>query len=227
LRPELGGVDPAELQAYFVKSGRYTAGVATHYAPTTVLTAQPTHQALATGLTIGMRFHSAPVVRVADAKPMHLGHAARADGAWRLYLFADATGQQLRALADFLAQSPQSPIRRFTPAGADIDSVIDVRAVFQQNHRDIAVDGLPAALLPRKGRFGLIDYEKVYAPSSARGADIFALRGIDRERGAVVVVRPDQYVANVLPLEARHELSAFFGQFLLEGLTLPPGQGSH
>ena len=30
--PELGGVDPAELQAYFVKSGRYTAGVATHYA---------------------------------------------------------------------------------------------------------------------------------------------------------------------------------------------------
>jgi len=29
--PELGGVDPAELQAYFVKSGRYTAGVATLY----------------------------------------------------------------------------------------------------------------------------------------------------------------------------------------------------
>jgi phenol 2-monooxygenase len=228
LHPELGGVDPAELQAYFVKSGRYTAGVATRYAPTTVLTAQATHQALATGLTIGMRFHSAPVVRVADAKPMHLGHAARADGAWRLYLFADATGQQLRALADFLAHSPQSPLRRFTPVGADIDSVIDVRAVFQQNHRDIRVDELPAALLPRKGRFGLIDYEKVYAPSNPHsGADIFALRGIDRERGAVVVVRPDQYVAHVLPLDAHGELSAFFGQFLLDHLTLPPGQGPH
>ena len=36
-----------------------------------------------------MRFHSAPVIRLADAKPMHLGHAARADGAWRLYVFAD------------------------------------------------------------------------------------------------------------------------------------------
>ena len=92
--PELGGVDPAELQAYFVKSGRYTAGVATHYPPATVLTAAATHQQLAKGFTIGMRFHSAPVVRLADAKPMQLGHAHRADGAWRLYAFADASGER-------------------------------------------------------------------------------------------------------------------------------------
>ena len=104
--PELGGVDPAELQAYFVKSGRYTAGVATHYPPATVLTAEATHQALAEGFTIGMRFHSAPVVRLADAKPVQLGHAARADGAWRIYAFADGSGQRLRKLMDVLADSP-------------------------------------------------------------------------------------------------------------------------
>jgi phenol 2-monooxygenase len=215
-RPELGGVDPKELQAYFVKSGRYTAGVATHYAPTTVLTAQPVHQHLATGFTIGMRFHSAPVVRVADAKPMQLGHAARADGAWRLYLFADATATRLRALAAFLADAPASPIRRFTPAGADIDSVIDVRAVFQQGHREVKVEELPSILLPRKGSFGLVDYEKAYAPDLKSGADIFALRGIDRAQGAIVVVRPDQYVSNVLPLDAHEALAGFFAQFLLD-----------
>jgi phenol 2-monooxygenase (NADPH) len=214
--PQLGGVDPAELQAYFVKSGRYTAGVATQYAPTTDLTAAAAHQALAKGFTIGMRFHSAPVVRVADAKPMQLGHAARADGAWRLYAFADASGQRLRELAAFLADSPNSPIRRFTPAGADIDSVIDVRAVFQQGHRDLKVETLPSILLPRKGRFGLIDYEKAYAPDLKSGADIFDLRGVDRQRGALVVVRPDQYVSNVLPLDAHDELAAFFSRFLLD-----------
>ena len=214
--PELGGVDPAELQAYFVKSGRYTAGVATHYPPATVLTAEATHQNLAKGFTIGMRFHSAPVVRLADAKPVHLGHAARADGAWRIYAFADASGQRLRKLADFLAESPNSPIRRFTPAGADIDSVIDVRAVFQQGHRDLKVEELPSILLPRKGRFGLIDYEKAYCPDLKNGPDIFELRGIDREKGAIVVVRPDQYVSNVLPLDAHDELTAFFGRFLLD-----------
>src|SRR5271168_1238222 len=162
--PELGGVDPEELQAYFVKSGRYTAGVATHYPPATVLTAQATHQALAKGFTIGMRFHSAPVVRLADAKPVHLGHAARADGAWRIYAFADASGQRLRKLADFLARSERSPVRRFTPRGADIDSVIDVCGIFQQGRQDLKVEELPSILLPRKGRFGLIDYEKAYSP---------------------------------------------------------------
>jgi len=215
-RPELGGVDPEELQAYFVKSGRYTAGVATHYAPTTVLTAEATHQDLAKGFTIGMRFHSAPVVRVADAKPMHLGHAARADGAWRIYAFADASGKRLRELATFLAESASSPIRRFTPAGSDIDSVIDVRAVFQQGHRELKVEELPSILLPRKGRFGLIDYEKAFSPDLRKGPDIFDLRGIDRERGAIVVVRPDQYVSNVLPLEAHDELTGFFGRFLVD-----------
>jgi phenol 2-monooxygenase len=215
-RPELGGLDPAELQAYFVKSGRYTAGVATHYPPATVLTAEATHQNLAKGFTIGMRFHSAPVVRLADAKPVHLGHAARADGAWRIYAFADASGQRLRKLADFLAESPNSPIRRFTPAGANIDSVIDVRAVFRQGHRDLKVEELPSILLPRKGRFGLIDYEKAYCPDLKNGPDIFELRGIDREKGAIVVVRPDQYVSNVLPLDTHDELTAYFGRFLLD-----------
>jgi phenol 2-monooxygenase len=212
-RPELGGVDPAELQAYFVKSGRYTAGVATRYTPSTALTADSTHQRLASGYPIGMRFHSAPVVRLADAKPMQLGHAARADGAWRLYAFADASGEHLRALCAFLADSPHSPLRRFTPAGADIDSVIDVRAVFQQPHRELAVEALPPLLLPRKGRFGLIDYEKAFSPGQP---DIFDLRGIDRARGALVVVRPDQFVAHVLPLAAHGELGAFFGRILID-----------
>ena len=214
--PERGGVDPAELQAYFVKSLRYTAGVATHYAPETALTAQSTHQELARGFTIGTRFHSAPVVRVADARPMHLGHVARADGAWRLYAFADRGGRRLRALAEFLAESPESPVRRFTPPGADIDSVIDVRAVFQDGHRDLKVEELPSILLPRKGRFGLIDYEKAFAPDLKNGPDIFDLRGIDREQGAMVVVRPDQYVANVLPLDAHGELGRFFAGFLID-----------
>lgn len=110
---------------------------------------------------------------------------------------------------------PNSPIRRFTPTGADIDSVIDVRAVFQQGHRDLKVEELPSILIPRKGCFGLIDGEKAYCPDLRGGPDIFDLRGIDRVKGAMVVVRPDQYVSNVLPLDAHAELAAFFGRFLL------------
>ena len=216
LHPELGGVSPDELQAYFVQSGRYTAGVATRYPPDTVLTAQATHQNLAHGFAIGTRFHSAPVVRVADAKPVHLGHAARADGAWRIYVFADVDSAKLLRLAQFLDESPKSPLRRFTPSGSDIDTVIDVRAIFQQSHRDLSIERMPPILLPKKGRFGLIDYEKVFAADLKNGPDVFDARGIDRRLGAMVIVRPDQYVANVLPLDDFAALTDFFAQFLID-----------
>ncbi|MCO1654630.1 FAD-binding monooxygenase [Pseudonocardia humida] len=213
-----GGVDPAEFQRYFVTQGRFTAGVATRYDPS-MITAEPAFAHLAAGFPIGMRFHSAPVVRLADAKPVHLGHVARADGAWRLYAFADRadpTGgdSRLRRLCEFLA-SGASPIARHTPSGDDPDSVIDVRAVFQQGHRDLAVDRMPAVLLPRKGRFGLVDYEKAFCPDP-KAADVFDLRGVDREAGCVVVVRPDQHVANVLPLHAHEALADFFAGILLD-----------
>ncbi|MBB5502954.1 FAD-binding monooxygenase [Paraburkholderia sp. MM5384-R2] len=206
-RPEAGGVDPAELQAYFVRAGRYTAGVATRYRPAT-LTGEATHQALAKGFAIGTRFHSSPVVRLADAKPFHLGHAAQADGRWRLYAFADASRRALDALCEHLDKSSDSVLRRFTPKDADVDSVLDLRAVLQQPHREVRLEDVPALLLPRKGRHGLIDYEKAFTSDAT--TDIFDERGIDREQGALVVVRPDQYVAHVLPLNAYAELNAFF-----------------
>jgi len=204
--PEAGGVDPAELQAYFVRAGRYTAGVATRYRPG-ALTGEATHQSLASGFTIGTRFHSSPVVRIADARPMHLGHVARADGRWRLYAFSDASRNALEALCEHLATSPESVFRRATPRDADADSVFDLRAVLQEPHREVLLEDLHASLLPRKGRYGLIDYEKAF--TSDASTDIFDERGIDRERGALVVVRPDQYVAHVLPLDAFAELNAF------------------
>ncbi len=224
-----GDADPARFQRYFRDKGRFTAGVAVRYEPS-ALTAAPTHQHLAEGLQVGMRFHSAPVIRLADAKPVQLGHAARADGAWRLYAFADpahpgGSDSRLRQLAGFLA-SADSPIARFTPPEADPDSVIDVRAVLQQGHRDVTVEDVPPVLLPRKGPFGLVDYEKVFCPDPA--TDVFDLRGLDRERGALVVVRPDQHVANVLPLDAHHELVDFLRGALVEveEPTGSPGRGN-
>ena len=41
------------------------------------------------------------------------------------------------------------------------------------------------------------------------------MRGIDRQAGCMVVVRPDQYVAQVLPLDAHEQLAAFFDGFMV------------
>jgi phenol 2-monooxygenase len=210
--------DPAETQQYFVRHGRYTAGTAGHYRPS-LLTGESTHQHLASGLAIGMRFHSAPVIRLADAKPLHLAHVVKADGRWRIFAFGGAEdpaapNSGIRRLCDFLAEARESPVRKYTPDSADIDAVIDFRAVFQQGHHELAVGAMPSFLLPRKGRYGLCDYEKMFCPDLRGGNEIFAMRGIDREAGCMVVVRPDQYVANVLPLDGYQQLATFFDGFM-------------
>ena len=214
-----GGGDTPTFQKYFVEHGRYTAGVSVRYKPSR-LTGEPVWQHLAPGFEIGMRFHSAPVIRLADAKPMSLGHVIDADARWRLFAFADTAAAEpgdsrLASLCHFLIGDPSSPLRRHTPPGADMDSVIDLRAVLQQGFRDVNISDLPAALRPTKGELGLVDYEKVFCPDLKNGQDIFNMRGIDRDEGCVVIVRPDQYVAHILPLDAHAELASFFSGILL------------
>jgi len=208
-----------KLQSYFQQHGRYTAGLSVCYTPS-VLTGETTWQHLAPGFEIGSRFHSAPVVRLADAKPMELGHTVAADTRWRIFAFCPAgdpiaSKSAIADLCRYLTTDPDSPVVQFTPRDADLDSVIDLRAVLQQTSREVELEKLPVSLLPRKGRFGLIDYEKVFCAAPGPATDIFALRGIDRASGCIVVVRPDQNVAQILPMHAHRELTQFFANFML------------
>lgn len=210
--------EAAQFQRYFQKHGRYTAGVETTYARSAII-GDGTHQHLARGLEVGKRFHSAPVVRLADAKPMQLAQVLRADMRWRLVAFAGRAdigqvGGAVSDLCDFLTSSDASPLMAKAKTGGDIDSIFEVLAVFQQSHRDLDVSRMPALLLPQKGRYALKDYEKVFAPDRKEGRDIFEMRGIDRDHGAVVVIRPDQFIANILPLSAHDALGAFFAGIL-------------
>lgn len=209
----------AEVQRQFVTNSEFTAGFATHYAPD-LLTGDDTHLHLATGFPPGRRFHSAEVIRLGDSRQAHLGHVHRADGRWRLYAFADmvdprSLGSRFNQLMDFLA-SEASPIRRFTPQGTDLDAIFDIHGIIQQSHLEVDWADMHPVLKPHKGALGLQDYQKAHAPVLGTDQDIFDLRGIDRGAGALVVVRPDQYVSLVLPLDGFDELTEFFTRFMLE-----------
>jgi phenol 2-monooxygenase len=102
------------------------------------------------GEEIGRRFHSAPVVRLSDAKQMQLGHVAEADARWRLYAFAgradsSAPGSAIHRLADWL-ETTRSPVVKHTRPGEDMDAVIDFRAVFQQTFDQLAYEHMPSLL---------------------------------------------------------------------------------
>jgi phenol 2-monooxygenase len=215
--------DPAELEEFYVKTFEFPAGFMTQYQPS-ILVAEPTHQALAPGFPIGKRFKSPQVMRVCDAIPVYLGHHARADGRWRIYVFADAAAagdpSVTTDLANWLTTSAESPLAA-TPDGLDVDAWFDVKVVYQQDWQGVDLRRVPEAYLPRTGPFGLIDYEKLYATDPEH--DAFDERELDRD-GVIVVVRPDQYVANVLPLAATAELGAFFAPILSTRVAVSSGR---
>lgn len=211
--------DPQDLATYYLATAEFPSGFMTQYGSSTIV-GDATHQHLASGFPLGKRFKSSEVVRVADGNAVHLGHHAKADGRWRIYAFADAPAPgEASALSDWAEwiASDASPVRRFTRAAADVDAVFDVKAIYQQPHDELDLNAVPDAFRPRTGPLGLTDWEKVFAaaPSAWTTTDIFDERGLSRD-GVVVVVRPDQYVAHVVPLTATAELAAFF-----EGCMLP------
>ncbi len=216
---ERDGTEEPRIIRQFKANLEFTGGTAVKY-DSSVLFGEPAHQHLARGLEIGRRFHSAPVVRVADAMQMQLGHVAQADARWRLYAFAPASdraqaGSPIQRWAQHLLHAPDSPLCQHTRADEDIDAIIDVRAVFQQTFDQLNVNDMPELLRPKTGKLGLQDHEKVFCVDHKGLGDIYDLRGIDRQQGCMVLVRPDQYVAHVLPLEGHEALSAYFSAILL------------
>ncbi|MGM1017509.1 MAG: FAD-dependent monooxygenase [Actinomycetota bacterium] len=212
--------DPQDLATYYLATAEFPSGFMTQYTPSSII-AGAAHQDLAAGFPIGKRFKSVEVVRVCDGNVIHLGHHAKADGRWRIYAFADdpADGapSALDGWAEWLATAEDSPLHRHTPADGDIDAVFDVKVIYPRRFEDIDIASVPEVFRPTSGPLALTDWEKVFAagPSAWTDADIFAEREVG-QGGAVVVVRPDQYVAAVLPLTATAALADFF-----EGALLP------
>ena len=221
-RPDAGDdskqakVDTAKIEAFMKRQSGFVSGTAIEYFPSYICTGQQ-HQELASGFKIGQRFHSVEAQRTADGRIEHLGHLVKADGRWRLFIFGGEqspidTSSEIYKLIDFLAHDISSPVIKFTPKDADIDSVIDTYTVFQQ--QDLSIHELHPYLWPAKGKYGLRDYEKVY--QSQPGNDVYDLRGVNRTDGCVVVVRPDQHIAAILPITAHLELAEFFNHFMIQ-----------
>jgi phenol 2-monooxygenase len=197
------------VQRKFLEGGKFTAGLTVKYQPS-ILTQNDEFQNLAKGFPIGERFHSAMVDRLADAKPMQLGHVQNSGYRWTLFIFApqdkELRSTQLQSTLDSLEQEDRSPIRKSSIIGLDPDQLLDLRIIYPENFRELEYSDMHSVLKPRKGKYGLVDYEKVFCAQKGINSNIFDLREVNRTKGAMVLVRPDQYVSTVLPIDATTEL---------------------
>ena len=188
--------DPQEMEKFYTQTAEFNAGYLTEYEPS-LITSDPRYQDLAAGYPLGRRFKSAQVGRICDLVPLHIGHQHTADGRWRVYVFADtpAPGESpvLRNWSEW-AEKTLSP------------ELFDLKLIHQQAYTDFDMSDVPSVFKPKVGHFQLTDMEHAFG--ILEDHDIFEERSISRN-GAVVVVRPDQYVAGIFPLDDTKELTSF------------------
>lgn len=203
--------DPQAVEKYYVAAEEFAAGMMTQY-DENLIVGTTEHQKLAVGFPVGRRFKSVEVLRRCDAFVQHLGHQHTADGRYRIYAFADSPKAGEESALSAWADEVASILSAYTPKGADDNAYFDVKVIYQQtNHHEYEILDAPALFRPRNGKFNIPNWENVF--NALPDQDIFELRGISRH-GAVVIVRPDQYVGAVLPLDDPRAVEEYFSSAL-------------
>ncbi|OBT71370.1 hypothetical protein VF21_09432 [Pseudogymnoascus sp. 05NY08] len=226
-----GTISTNEFRDFIDKGSAFTTGCTVDY-DASVLVSKPTREdssvqyasPLATELFIGMRFPDNRVVMQCDGRPWFIHDKMPSDGRWRLLDFcgdfksSPALAAQLVAVGDYFS-SPESFIAKYTPAGERVDSVIELILVHASSANSVEWDDFPSAFRPRDTK-RVMDYWKIYGDmeslhgGTGHGYEKF---GIQRDVGALVVVRPDGYVSMVTTPDVAgiKEVRKFFEGFLI------------
>jgi phenol 2-monooxygenase len=164
-----------EFAAYFGKSGRYMAGFTSRYEDSIVTNGEEgeVSDEVAKGITVGMRFPSAQVIRFCDCKAVQLQSVLKSDGRWRVVVFAGNFNDSnhrarlekaclhklkthsLMLTASKLAKSLESVARRYTPPSQHLDSVIEPILVLSSKFLDIEQERIPDYFWPKSGKWGI------------------------------------------------------------------------
>lgn len=241
---DVEGISMEEFKDAFEKGNLFASGLSVKYGPNVLVAkadktaaegdgsagseaaSDTAKQDLATGLGIGMRFNSFKVLNQADARPWHFQERLKADGRFRVVLFAgDVLDAAQKARVDtFCARlnAPGGLVRRLTapPGRPAREGAVEVLAIHSAKRTEAEFfRDFHEVLRPFDERQGW-DYDKIFVDdvSYHEGfGDAYKNYGVDKKRGCVVVARPDQYVGWVGELEDFDGLQSY-----LEGIFVSP-----
>lgn len=245
-KPGEGGISLSEFHQVFEKGNEFASGTIVDYTPSMIVSKPDTEMEkfdegskglqafefraqyfnpLAKNVPVGRRLDHAKVVTYSDAKPIWLADRMKSDGRWRLIFFSGDVAKNEKAaafgkeLSDYLL-SKDSFVQKYTPASAQLFSVIDPILVSSSDRRSYEWFDYPEAFRHRD-EDGRMDYWSIYTdePSYHQGhGKIYEKYGISPETGAILVVRPDGYVSLVADTNTKgiKEVEDFFGNVLVE-----------
>jgi phenol 2-monooxygenase len=153
---------------------------------------------LASNIKVGMRLASQRVVNQSDGREWELQRKLVSDGRFRVIVFAGnvTSGEQQARLQGFCRGLSASGLlgRRYLAKGS-----IAVLTCHSAKRRQVELlRDVPAVLHPFDSRRGW-DYDSVFADDDGHA---YGAYGVDRERGCVVVTRPDQHVGQIGSVDA-------------------------
>jgi phenol 2-monooxygenase len=169
---------------------------------------------LASNIKVGMRLASQRVVQQSDGREWELQRKLVSDGRFRVIVFAgDVTsGEQQARLQGFCRGLSASGLlgRR----GYLAKSSIAVLTCHSAKRRQVELlRDVPAVLHPFDSRKGW-DYDSVFADDAGHA---YGGYGVDRQRGCVVVTRPDQHVGQIGSVDEAgvEEIAEYFRRVLV------------
>ncbi|KAK8050279.1 FAD binding domain-containing protein [Apiospora phragmitis] len=211
------GITPEHFREQIVRSGRYISGQALKYDESAIVCLGGARDS-AKRLEVGMRFPSAQVVRVCDAKAMQLVRAIPSDSSWHIVVFAgDIRDVEASARLDQVSHELSSILREFVPKGTEADSILHVVLVLSGRRTEIEMQHIPEVFTPMTGRLKLKCLLNVFSDDQSYNSGhghAYESYGIEPKVGALVVIRPDQYVSKVCGLGEVGQLGSFFAGFM-------------
>jgi phenol 2-monooxygenase len=178
------------------------------------------NQQLATSLEIGKRIPSTKVLNQSDARPWHFQELLPSNGRWRIIVFTgDISQPEQKKKLESLGQAineKSSFYRRFNPPAAKYDTVFEIFAVHTASRKDTTIFDFPEVFRNYDEVEGW-DYSKIYVDEESYHeghGKIYEKFGISGE-GCAVILRPDQYISYVGPMEDVDAINKFFSGFML------------
>lgn len=227
------GISMDVFKEAFIQQKLFSSGFAVDYGPNVLVakpgseTAQSGHhpkpigqQSLALNIPLGKRFPNAKVVNQSDARPWEFARWLKADGRFRIILFAGKVSdpEQMQRVHSFCTalQRPDSILQRPMPRGWTLGSLVEILTIHSASREAVELADFPELLHPFHDSLGW-DYDKIFVDGESyyeAHGQAYQKLGVDSQRGSVVITRPDQHVGWIGELEDTPQLGTYFEGFL-------------
>ncbi|KAI1391801.1 FAD binding domain-containing protein [Hypoxylon trugodes] len=192
---------------------RFLSGVAISYGPNALI-ADRSEQGLTEEVRLGQRLPSHKVVCNAEGNLVHLSDFFPSNGAWRILIFAGDVGSQSQFdIVQKIGASLEKFVNQFSSFNNPIIEVFLIHA----GTRDFNILDLHPVYHPWNDKLGW-DYWKVFSDDVGDFEPCrspYEMYGVDKQRGCMVVLRPDQHVSFIGPLADFDNIQRFLSNVLI------------